>query len=65
MWTLFSSVSIAWRKPKTAIGCVVRIINTAPQYGFLVFLPFYFTNTIGFEMSQWLRLLSFMFPSVC
>jgi polyol permease family len=63
MRTLFSSVSIAWRKPKTAIGCVVRIINTAPQYGFLVFLPFYFTNTIGFEMGQWLRLLSLMFLS--
>ncbi len=63
MRTLFSSVSIAWRKPKTAIGCIVRIINTAPQYGFLVFLPFYFTNTIGFEMGQWLRLLSLMFLS--
>jgi polyol permease family len=61
--TLFSSVSIAWRKPKTAIGCVVRVINTAPQNGFIVFLPIYFTNTIGFELSQWLRLLSFMFLS--
>ncbi len=61
--TLFSSISIAWEKPKTAIGCVVRVINTAPQYGFAVFLPFYFTETIGFEMSQWLRLLSFMFFS--
>lgn len=61
--TLLSSVSIAWRKPKTAIGCIVRIINTAPQNGFLVFLPFYFTETIGFEMGQWLRLLSFMFLS--
>lgn len=61
--TLFSSVSIAWRKPKTAIGCVVRIINTAPQNGFIVFLPIYFTKTIGFELEQWLRLLSFMFFS--
>lgn len=61
--TLLSSISIAWRKPKTAIGCVVRIINTAPQNGFLVFLPIYFTETIGFELSQWLRLLSFMFLS--
>ncbi len=61
--TVFSSVSIAWRKPKTAIGCVVRIINTAPQNGFLVFLPIYFTETIGFELGQWLRLLSFMFLS--
>lgn len=61
--TLVASVSIAWRKPKTAIGCVVRIINTAPQAGFLVFMPIYFTETIGLEMSQWLGLLSYMFLS--
>ena len=53
--TLLSSVSIAWEKPKTAIGCVVRVINTAPQNGFLVFLPIYFTETIGFNLGQWLR----------
>jgi len=61
--TLFSSVSIGWQKPKTAIGCIVRVINTAPQNGFVVFLPIYFTETIGFELSQWLRLLSLMFLS--
>ena len=37
--TLLSSVTIAWKKPKTAVGCIVRVINTAPQFGFLVFLP--------------------------
>jgi polyol permease family len=61
--TLFSSVSIAWRKPKTAVGCVVRIINTAPQNGFIVFFPIYFTKTVGFELEQWLQILSFMFFS--
>jgi len=61
--TLFSSVSIAWRKPKTAIGCLVRIINTAPQFGFLVFLPLHFTTTVGFTEEQWLRLLTAMFTS--
>jgi polyol permease family len=61
--TLLSSVSIAWRKPKTAIGCIVRIINTAPQNGFVVFLPLYFTQQVGFTLEQWLRLLSFMFLS--
>ena len=63
LFTLFSSVTIAWKKPKTACGCLVRVINTAPQYGFLVFLPIYFTKTIGFSESQWLRLLSVMFMS--
>ena len=61
--TLFSSISIAWRKPKTAIGCIVRVINTAPQFGYLVFLPLYFTTTVGFSEGQWLRLLSAMFLS--
>ncbi|HWQ57229.1 MAG TPA: MFS transporter [Bryobacteraceae bacterium] len=61
--TLLLSVSIAWRKPKTAIGCIVRVINTAPQFGFLVFLPIYFTETVGFTLIQWLRLLSAIFLS--
>lgn len=61
--TLLSSVTIAWREPKTAVGCVVRIINTAPQFGFLVFLPIFFTTTIGFSLTQWLRLLSSIFLS--
>ena len=61
--TLLLSVTIAWKRPKTAIGCVVRIINTAPQFGFLVFLPVYFTETVGFTLPEWLRLLSLIFLS--
>ncbi|MEN6536909.1 MAG: MFS transporter [Bryobacteraceae bacterium] len=61
--TVLSSVTIAWREPKTAAGCVVRIINTAPQFGFLVFLPIFFTTTVGFSLTQWLRLLSSIFLS--
>lgn len=61
--TLLLSVTIAWKRPRTAIGCVVRVINTAPQFGFLVFLPVYFTETVGFTLPQWLRLLSLIFLS--
>ncbi len=61
--TLLSSVTIAWKRPKLAIGCVVRVINTAPQFGFLVFLPTFFTETVGFTLPQWLRLLSMIFLS--
>ncbi|WP_435015416.1 MFS transporter [Tundrisphaera sp. TA3] len=61
--TLFQSLSIAWREPKTLVGCLVRTINTAPQNGFLVFFPAYFTKTVGFSENQWLRLLSLMFLS--
>lgn len=61
--TLLSGVTIAWREPKTLIGCIVRVINTAPQFGFWVFLPVFFTRTVGFNLTQWLRILSFMFLS--
>jgi polyol permease family/HAD superfamily hydrolase (TIGR01549 family) len=61
--SLSSGFTIAWEKPKTAIGCVVRMINTAPQFGFLVFLPTFFTNVVGLRLSQWLQLLSYMFLS--
>jgi predicted MFS family arabinose efflux permease len=61
--TVLASVTIAWRVPKTAIGCIVRIINTAPQFGFFVFLPVYFTQTVGFSLAAWLRLLSAIFLS--
>ncbi len=61
--TLLSGVTIAWREPKIAIGCIVRVINTAPQFGFLVFLPIYFTEAVGFSLPQWLRLLSLIFLS--
>ena len=49
--------------PKLAIGSVIRAINTASQFGFLVFFPAFFTQTIGFSLPQWLRLLSCVFGS--
>jgi polyol permease family/HAD superfamily hydrolase (TIGR01549 family) len=61
--SIFASVTIAWEKPKTAIGCLVRMINTAPQFGFLVFLPTFFTTVVGLYLSQWLQVLSYMFLS--
>ncbi|MCH0564125.1 MULTISPECIES: RbtT/DalT/CsbX family MFS transporter [unclassified Streptomyces] len=59
--TLLGSVRIVWRNPRIGVGCLVRIINTAPEFGYLVFLPIFFTETIGFSLSQWLRLLTVMF----
>jgi polyol permease family len=61
--TLLSSLTIAWKRPKLAVGCVVRVINTAPQFGFMVFLPAFFVDVVGFKKDEWLRLLSLMFLS--
>ncbi len=63
MEALLSSVTLLWRKPKTAAACVVRMINTAPEFGFLVFLPSFFINVVGFTLIEWLHLLSAIFTS--
>jgi polyol permease family len=60
---LFAGIAIAWEKPKVLLGGLVRMINTAPQFGFLVFLPSFYVTTVGFTLSQWLQLLSWMFFS--
>jgi polyol permease family len=60
---LLGSVTIAWRRPKTGIACIVRMINTAPEFGFFIFLPTFFTTVVGFSMTEWLRLLGAIFLS--
>jgi polyol permease family/HAD superfamily hydrolase (TIGR01509 family) len=61
--TLTASLTILWQQPKIGTGAIVRAINTASQFGFLVFLPTFFTRDIGFDLSQWLQLLSVVFLS--
>jgi polyol permease family len=60
---LWHSISLIWRKPRTGIACLTRLINTAPEFGFLVFLPIFFMHTIGFSLVAWLHLLSAIFLS--
>ncbi|MBS1800576.1 MAG: MFS transporter [Acidobacteria bacterium] len=60
---LLHSVALAWRKPKIGIACIVRIINTAPEFGFFIILPGFFEDVIGFSQAQFLTLLSAIFLS--
>ena len=59
--SLVSSLSIAWKKPRVGIGMIVRIINTAPEFGMLVFFPTIFSHQIGFGESRWLLLVSVIY----
>ncbi|MFD7922035.1 MFS transporter [Streptomyces sp. NPDC059740] len=59
--SLLSSLSIAWTHPRVAVGCVVRVINTAPEFGFLVFLPTFFGKQLGFGEGRWLTLLAVIY----
>jgi polyol permease family len=39
---LFEGVDILWRDRRTLAGGLIRIVNTAPQYGFFAMFPFTF-----------------------
>lgn len=60
---LLRSVTMAWQRPKLGTACIVRMINTAPEFGFFIILPGFFETSIGLSQSQFLTLLSAMFLS--
>lgn len=60
---LFTGISVIWRHPKVGLGGIVATITTTSEFGFLVFLPIYYTQTIGFTLPQWLQILSIMFAT--
>jgi polyol permease family len=60
---LVSSVSVVWKHPKVGLGGIVATITTTSEFGFLVFLPIFFTRVIGFTLQQWLQILSIMFAT--
>ncbi|MDJ1133785.1 MFS transporter [Streptomyces iconiensis] len=59
--SLLNSVSIIWTHPRVLVGCLVRVINTAPQFGMLVYLPRIFSDDVGFGESKWLQLLAIIY----
>lgn len=61
--SLVSSLSIAWKNPRVGIGMIVRVINTAPEFGLLVFFPTVFIDQIGFGETRWLVLVAVIFGS--
>ncbi|WP_413811308.1 MFS transporter [Streptomyces sp. OE57] len=59
--SLLNSVSIVWTHPRVLVGCLVRIINTAPEFGMLVYLPRIFSDDVGFGEDKWLQLLAIIY----
>ncbi|GAA1162949.1 MFS transporter [Streptomyces hebeiensis] len=59
--SLRESVSIIWTHPRVLVGCLVRIINTAPEFGMLVYLPRIFSDDVGFGTDKWLQLLAIIY----
>jgi polyol permease family len=59
--SLANSVSIVKAHPRVLVGCLVRVINTAPEFGMLVYLPRIFSDHVGFGTDKWLQLLAIIY----
>ncbi|MBZ5752086.1 MFS transporter [Metabacillus rhizolycopersici] len=57
-----TGITIAFKKPKVGLGGIVRTINTAGAYGFVVFLPAYMMD-IGFTRMEWLQIYGALWSS--
>lgn len=55
--SLVNSVAIAFTNPRIGLGCLVRVVNTAPQFGLFVFFPSIFAVQLGFGTPGWLQLV--------
>lgn len=55
--SLFDSVAIAFKNPRVGLGCLVRVVNTAPQFGLFVLFPTVFAVDLGFGTAGWLQLV--------
>lgn len=55
--SILGSVAIAFTNRRVGLGCLIRIVNTAPQFGFFVFLPTIFITGLNYGTAGWLQLV--------
>lgn len=53
---LMAGITAAIREPRLVAGMVVRLINTAPQYGMFIIMPTVVATELGWGQSRWLTM---------
>lgn len=58
---LFSGIRLLFSNTKVMQGFLIRLINTAPQFGMFVILPVVIADELGWGQSRWLLMTVFIF----
>lgn len=53
----------SYTHPSLLLVCVIRAINSAATHGIIVFMPFYFVQTLGLSNELWIHFLETIFAS--
>lgn len=51
---IWSGLRLTWREPPVLMGFVIRLINTAPEFGMFVIMPAVIADQLGWGQSRWL-----------
>jgi MFS family permease len=60
---MLSGILLAYRNPKILMGFLIRLINTAPQYGMFIVLPSVIADDLGWGQSRWLTMTVVVYAS--
>lgn len=56
-----SGLRLTFREPRVAMGFLVRLINTAPEFGMFVILPVIIADEMGWGQSRWLLMTTVVY----
>ncbi|MFC0336830.1 Nitrate/nitrite transporter NarK [Kushneria avicenniae] len=56
-----SGLRLTFREPRVAMGFLVRLINTAPEFGMFVILPVIIADEMGWGQSRWLLMTTVIY----
>ncbi|OHV09346.1 MFS transporter [Kushneria phosphatilytica] len=56
-----SGLRLTFREPRVAMGFLVRLINTAPEFGMFVILPAVIADDLGWGQSRWLLMTTVVY----
>ena len=60
---LTAGLRLSARNPKILMGFLVRLINTAPQYGMFIILPTVIAVDLGWGQNRWLTMTVFVYAT--
>lgn len=60
---LTAGVRLTATQPKILMGFLVRLINTAPQYGMFIILPTVIADDLGWGQTRWLTMTVFVYAT--
>jgi polyol permease family len=61
--TLSLGLKLMATRPKVLCASIIRMLNTAPQYGSFVFFPVLFADRFNFGLSGWLLLTTIIYAA--